>query len=75
MWFLYEEYRKSCEINIRKIQTNNMKQYYVYATASGILKLSDQWVAGHVLKIQAKTEAAAKRALTNHKKLLKQDGE
>ena len=52
-----------------------MKQYYVYATASGILKLSDQWVAGHVLKIQAKTEAAAKRALTNHKKLMKQDGE
>ena len=52
-----------------------MKQYYVYATASGTLKLSDQWVAGHVLKIQARTEAAAKRALTLYKKTFKQDGE
>lgn len=52
-----------------------MRTYYVYKTQTGTLKLSDQWVAGHVLKIQAKTEAAAKRALTNHKKLLKQNGE
>jgi len=50
--------------------------YYVYETLSGTLKLSDSYVAGHVLKISAKTPAAAKTALTNYKKMLKkQDGE
>lgn len=50
-------------------------RYYVYQTAKGQLKMSDQYVAGHILKIEAKTEAAAKRALTNYKKMLKQDGQ
>ena len=53
-----------------------MMTYYVYQTLSGTLKLSDSYVAGHVLKISAKTPAAAKAALTNYKKMLKkQDGE
>lgn len=50
--------------------------YYVYKTANGTLKLSDAYVAGHVLKIKAKTLTAAKTALTNYKKSLKkEDGE
>lgn len=53
-----------------------MRRYYVYKTANGTLKLSDQYVAGSVFKINAKTPAAAKTALTNYKKTLKkQDGE
>lgn len=52
-----------------------MMNYYVYKTATGTLKLSDSYVAGHVLKIKAKTPAAAKAALTNYKKTLKtEDG-
>jgi|TARA_R110000803_G_scaffold37570_1_gene80950 hypothetical protein len=51
-----------------------MKTYYVYKTVTGTLKLSDGYVAGHVLKISAKSERSAKTALTKYKKLLK-DGE
>lgn len=51
-----------------------MMTYYVYKTNSGALKMSDQYVVGHVLKISAKTEAAAKRALTNYKKMIKENG-
>jgi len=51
-----------------------MMRYYVYKTNGGTLKLSDQYVPNHVLKIEAKTLAAAKRALTNYKKMMK-DGE
>jgi hypothetical protein len=51
-------------------------RYYVYKTANGTLKMSDSYVAGAVLKITAKTPSAAKTALTNYKKMLKnQDGE
>jgi len=50
-------------------------RYYVYETPKGQLKMSDQYVTGHILKIEAKTEAAAKRALTNYKKMLKENGE
>ena len=52
-----------------------MMTYYVYKTNSGTLKMSNEYVAGHVLKISAKTEAAAKRALTAYKKMLKENGE
>jgi hypothetical protein len=52
-----------------------MMRYYVYKTQTGTLKLSDAYVAGHVLVIHAKTEAAAKAALTKYKKMIKQDGE
>lgn len=48
--------------------------YYVYKTANGTLKLSDSYCP-HELKIHAKTEAAAKAALTKYKKMLKQDGQ
>ena len=53
-----------------------MKTYYVYKTVTGTLKLSDGYVAGHVLKISAKSERSAKAALTKYKKMIKeQDGE
>ncbi len=50
--------------------------YYVYQTNSGAYKISDAYVAGHVLKINAKTLKSAKTALTKWKKMIKeQDGE
>jgi hypothetical protein len=52
-----------------------MMNFYVYKTATGILKISDAYVAGHVLKIMAKNLTGAKIALTNYKKMLnKEDG-
>ena len=48
--------------------------YYVYKTVSGSLKLSDSYCP-HVHKIHAKTLSAAKAALTNYKKKLKDGGE
>ena len=53
-----------------------MMRYYVYKTQSGALKMSDAYVAGHVLVIHAKTLTAAKTALTKYKKMIKDgDGE
>ena len=53
-----------------------MKTYYVYKTVTGTLKLSDGYVASHVLKISAKSERSAKSALTKYRKMIKeQDGE
>lgn len=49
-----------------------MDNYYVYKTGKGQLKLASHYVAGHVLKITAKTPSAAKKAFENYKKLLKQ---
>ena len=49
-------------------------RYYIYQTPKGQLKMSDQYVTGHIAKIEAKTEAAAKRALTNYKKMRDQNG-
>ena len=51
-----------------------MHNYYVYETGTGALKLSEHYVP-HVLKIQASSLSAAKRALTNYKKQLKKDTE
>ena len=51
-----------------------MHNYYVYETGKGVLKLSEHYVP-HVLKIQASSLSAAKRALTNYKKQLKKDEE
>jgi len=52
-----------------------MMRYYIYKTQTGALKMSDAYVAGHVLVIHAKTLSAAKTAFTKYKKMLKQDGE
>ena len=52
-----------------------MMRYYIYKTQTGALKMSDAYVAGHVLIIHAKTLSAAKTAFTKYKKMLKQDGE
>ena len=52
-----------------------MMRYYIYKTQTGALKMSDAYVAGHVLVIHAKTLSAAKTAFTKYKKLIKQDGE
>ena len=52
-----------------------MMRYYCYKTNSGQIKMSDSYVAGHVLIIHAKTLAAARTALTKYKKMIKeQDG-
>lgn len=47
--------------------------YYVYKTMSGQLELSDSYCP-HVLKIEAKTIAAAKSLLTKYKKTLTDNG-
>ena len=52
-----------------------MMRYYCYKTQTGQLKMSDSYVAGHVLIIHAKTLAAARTALTKYKKMIKEDGE
>lgn len=52
-----------------------MMRYYVYKTQTGTLKMSDAYVAGHILVIHAKTLSAAKTAFTKYKKTIKQDGE
>ena len=52
-----------------------MKRYYVYKTRTGTLKMSDEYVAGHILMIHAKTLPAAKAALTKYKKTIKENGE
>jgi len=49
-------------------------RYYIYETPKGQLKMSNQYVPGHIAKIEAKTEAAAKTALTKFKKMREQDG-
>jgi len=46
-----------------------MKTYYVYKTATGALKMSDEYCP-HILKIHAKTLSAAKAALTKYKKTI-----
>lgn len=50
-----------------------MNRYYVYKTANGTLKLSDQYCP-HEFKINAKTLSGAKVALANYKKKQKEDG-
>ena len=47
--------------------------YYVYQNNSGAYKISDAYVAGHVLKINAKTLKSAKSTLTKWKKMIKDD--
>ena len=47
--------------------------YYVYQTNSGAYKISDAYVAGHVLKINAKTLKSANSTLTKWKKMIKDD--
>lgn len=53
-----------------KKTNTTMKTYYVYATNSGTLKLSDTYCS-HEFKINAKTLSAAKAQLTKIKKIRK----